>query len=159
MRLAAAALLALAAIPPASALADAPDPTFQATLRRGPCMGTCANYSVSIDAGGKVTFSGSRPSRGPAPPPCPGTQTWRIPLSSVTTLRDQLDRADFFALKDSYRGGLMDVPTFSVTVTRGGRTKTVVDRAGEMAGMPKSVHEIEAAIDKAAGDDRCLAPR
>jgi hypothetical protein len=148
MRLLALILLALAGASLAPSRAAAADPTFQVTLHRGPCFRTCASYSVSIDAGGTVTFVG----------PCVGPRPGRMPPSSVAALEAEIDRAGFFALNASYRSGLMDVPEYSLTVTRHGRTKTVIDRAGEMVGMPKSVHEIEAAIET-AGDDRCLAPR
>jgi Domain of unknown function (DUF6438) len=150
------ALAAAALIPQAATAADA---TFKATLTRGACFGTCPVYTVSIDAGGKVTFEGGPSTRRGGHQPCVGPQTWRIPLSSVAALRARIDRADFFSLQDRYQGPVRDLPVHAVTVTRNGRTKTVAELAGDMVGMPKAVIEIETAIDKASGDARCLTLR
>jgi hypothetical protein len=50
----------------------------------------------------------------------------------------------------------MDIAQLEVTITRRGRTATVVDRDGLMVGMPPAMIVIEKAIDSAAGDERCL---
>jgi len=157
MRWAVMLLLALpAAAPPASAAAAQPDPTFSAQLHRGPCFGTCPNYHVSIDAAGQVVFSGWTARRGP-PSPCPSERRWRAPAASVARLQRLIDRSGFFDFQPSYQSRIMDIAQFEVTITRRGRTATVVDRDGLMVGMPKAMIEIEKAIDSAAQDARCLA--
>jgi hypothetical protein len=152
------ALLALAvaaAAPPASAAA-APDPTFKAELHRGPCFGTCPAYDVTIDAAGRVVFSGWTPRRGHATSPCPDERRWRVGAASVARLRRLVDASGFFDFQPSYQSHILDIAQHEVTITRRGRTATVVERDGLMVGMPKAMIEIETGIDRAADVQRCL---
>ena len=137
--------------------APAADPTFHARLARGPCLGSCPDYSVDIDAAGLVTFVGRKSTIEPSVP-CLGTRHGRISAAGVATLETEVDRADPFALKDAYRAAITDQPTFTVTVTRRGRSKTIIDYVGEMVGMPKAVIDLENAIDEAADDRACVVP-
>jgi hypothetical protein len=138
------------------ARADASDPTFRATLLRGPCLGTCPAYAVTIDARGVVTFTGHHPGRG-ADPPCLGRHTWTIGPHAAADLAATVDRLGFFGFGPAYRGPITDAPPYIVTITRHGRTKTVTDHAGDTVRMPPGVSEVEDAIDRAAGVERCVA--
>jgi hypothetical protein len=151
--LALALLLAACAAPPARSAG--PDATFHVLLQRGMCLGPCPVYQVEIDAGGLVTFVGSRSNIGPDAP-CQGKRQWRVAPAAVSQLEALIDRDGFFGLKDEYVARITDMPTFTVTVTRNGRTKRVNDYVGEMVDMPKQVAEIEDAIDVAAADKDCV---
>jgi hypothetical protein len=51
-------------------------------------------------------------------------------------------------------GHVTDLPTYKVTLSFDGRTKRVVDYAGQMVGLPKVVADLEDAIDKTAGTEK-----
>jgi Domain of unknown function (DUF6438) len=161
-RIAALALAATTAAcaPPAPSRAPPPaqDPTFQATLERGMCLGPCPVYQVVIDASGLVTFTGSNSNIDPDVP-CQGRRQWRIAPAAVTRLEALIDRAGFFGFKPAYVAGITDQASYAVTVTRRGRTGHVQDYVGQMAGMPGVMSEIEDAIDIAAGDKDCVVAK
>jgi len=137
--------------------APAADPTFQAHLERGPCLGACPVYSVDIDAAGHVTFVGRRSTTEPSVS-CQGTRHGLISAHGVSALEASVDRSGVFGLKAAYQAPITNQSAFRVTVTRHGRTKTVLDYAGGMVGMPKAVTELETAIDSATDDRACVAP-
>jgi hypothetical protein len=154
--LAALAALALAmSPPPGSASPTAADPTFRANLTRGLCLGSCPSYEVEIDSAGLVTFTGSKSAVEPSVP-CLGKRQWRVTPAAVARLADVVDRSGFFGFKDEYQGAVTDMPSFSVTITRHGRTKSVRDYVGLAVGMPRAMVDIENAIDAAANDHACV---
>jgi hypothetical protein len=140
---------------PPGASPSAQDPTFQATLERGMCLGPCPVYQVAIDSSGLVTFTGSNSNIAPHVP-CQGRRQWRIDPAAVARVEALIDRADFFSFKPEYTASITDQAPYAVTVTRRGQTKRVQDYVGQMAGMPKAMTEIEDAIDIAAGDKDCV---
>jgi hypothetical protein len=152
--LAALAALATASSPPGSA-SSAADPTFRAKLVRGVCLGACPSYEVEIDAAGRVTFTGSKSAIEPSVR-CLGKRQWRAPSAAVARLADVVDRSGFFGFKDEYQGAVTDMPSFTVTITRHGRTKSVRDYVGLAVGMPRAMVDIENAIDAAANDRACV---
>lgn len=131
------------------------DPTFRAGLARGMCLGACPRYTVEIDAGGLVTFTGAKSTIEPSVP-CLGRRQWRVAPAAVTRLQGQVDASGFFGFKNEYAGAMTDMPQFWVTVTRNGRTKTVSDYVGLTVGMPRAMVDLEDAIDIAAHDMACV---
>jgi hypothetical protein len=140
-----------------TARAPRPDPTFRARLVRGMCLGACPSYAVEVDANGLVAFTGARSTIEPSVP-CLGRRQWRVTPAAVTRLQDEVDASGFFGLRDAYTGHMTDLPQFSVTVTRNGRTKTVTDYLGLTVGVPKAMVDLENAIDVAARDPACVDP-
>jgi hypothetical protein len=132
-----------------------PDPTFSARLERGPCYGSCPSYSVAVDATGAVRFVGEKSVTGSGVP-CQGERRWKIPASAVAKLEAKVDASGFFGFKPAYRAGMTDMPTFTVTVTRRGSTKTVTDYVGLSVGMPQAMVDLENAIDETANDRACV---
>jgi hypothetical protein len=123
------------------------------TLERTVCFGTCPAYTVSIDAGGNVTYEGRKFVR------VSGQQRARISTERVARLIETIARIGFFALEDEYAGiqnpdgtttFVTDLPTTIVTVISGGRKKRVVDYLG----APTALHDFEADIDEAANTRR-----
>jgi len=148
--------LATAGSPPTDAASPAAaDQTFRAKLTRGVCLGSCPSYEVEIDSEGLVTFTGSRSAVEPSVP-CLGRRRWRVSPAAVARLADVVDRSGFFGFKDAYQGAVADMPSFSVTITRHGRTKSVRDYVGLAVGMPRAMVDIENAIDAAANDRTCV---
>jgi hypothetical protein len=131
------------------------DTSFHARLDRGACYGACPVYAVDVDAAGHVRFVGARSVAEPSVP-CQGEHGWRVDPSAVAALEAEVDATAFFALKGAYRAGITDQPTNTVSITRRGGAKTVVDYAGLRAGMPRTMVDLENAIDAAANDRACV---
>lgn len=119
-------------------------------LSRGVCYGTCPVYHVEIHGDGKVEFNGRQYVAQS------GHHEAQISPDAVRTLFEKFRAADFFSLKDGYRGDITDHPSYSVTLRYDGREKSVADYAGDMVGMPKVVSELEDAVDEAAGTERWI---
>lgn len=137
------------------------------TLERSGCFGSCPRYQVSIDGNGNVVFDTGPNSAelGFGDGPDYSTDTGvrvagkyraKIPAETVDDLIDEFQSADFFSLNDAYRSEVTDNPTYVVSIDTGNGTKSVVDYAGDRAGMPAAVTRIEEAIDKAARTDRWI---
>jgi hypothetical protein len=117
-------------------------------LSRSGCYGWCPSYSVSIDGNGEVNFIGG------SFVSIPGEHKAHISPAMVAELLERFRAANFLGLKDSYRGGVTDNPTYCLTLALGGRKKTVEDYVGGYAGMPSTVTELERAVDRAADTER-----
>ena len=61
------------------------------------------------------------------------------------------DAIGFDRLQNEYRAGVTDLPSTTIQLVRNGRTKSVLDYGGTSAGMPESVRELQAEIDRVAG--------
>lgn len=114
-------------------------------LERTACYGTCPIYRVEIRGDGRVTYTGERFVA------VTGVRTRRISAAAVARLVDQFRAANFYALQDSYRGGVTDMPSAITTLRIGRHNKRVEDYAGQMVGMPPAVSDLELAIDRVAG--------
>lgn len=117
-------------------------------LSRGACFGTCPAYDVSIDGAGNVVWYGDLYTV------LNGEHRAQIPVSTVQKLVSMFAAADFYSLDDDYTASVTDNPTNFITFSMGRRRKTITDYVGFAAGMPKSVSDLERAIDAAAGTER-----
>lgn len=122
--------------------------TLNIKLSRGSCFGTCPVYDVSIDGAGNVVWQGDLYSM------LDGEYRAQIPVSAVKKIVNMFAAADFYSLDNEYKAAVTDSATNTITISMGGRSKTVIDYVGLSAGMPKSVFDLEEAIDAAAGTDR-----
>jgi hypothetical protein len=118
------------------------------TLSRSVCFGFCPDYAVSIDQDGVVAYEGRRFVN------VAGAQRAHIPVSDVQALLARFDAVNFMSLRDQYRAQVTDLPTYTVTLVRHGRSKTVLDYGGPSAGMPASVRDLQDEIDRVAGTAR-----
>ncbi len=114
-------------------------------LTRGVCFGWCPAYAVDIAGDGAVTYEGF------SSVAVSGRFQDRIAPAEVAALVGMFERADFFSLKDEYIAEITDSPFYKISLTVNGRTKSVTDYVGKIAGMPAVVMEIEDAIDRTAG--------
>jgi hypothetical protein len=114
-------------------------------LSRGVCFGFCPDYTVTIRGDGGVSYEGRRFVN------VVGQRTATIPREDVARLVRRFDEIGFDQLRDSYRAQVTDLPTYVVSITRDGRTKSVVDYGGVSAGMPRAVRELQDEIDRVAG--------
>ena len=149
------AWLAVGLIGLAWACAPGPDekafpngPLERVSLSRGGCLGSCSVYAVEILGDGRARYQGDR---------FVVIEGRRDVLVSPELLSEVLaaaKTADLYRLEDAYAGGPTDGATYEVSVTVGGRTKTITDYNGQLAGMPPAVTALERAIDRAAGTGR-----
>jgi hypothetical protein len=114
------------------------------SLSRSACFGFCPIYQVTLSDNGSVVYEGTRFVV------VKGKKEYGVPMEEVAALAAKFDAANFFSLKDEYRAQITDNPTYTVTFTRGDKTKTVVDYLGTNVGMPQSVRELEDEIDRVA---------
>lgn len=124
--------------------------TLKIRLERTPCFGTCPQYSVEISGDGTVTYMGLRFVA------VTGVRTAQISKQALHNLYDAFAKAEFFWTFDEYAAPITDLPTYNVTLSFDGHSKTVEDYAGRHVGMPKEITELEDAIDAAAGTDRWI---
>jgi hypothetical protein len=114
------------------------------TLQRTACFGFCPVYRVTITGDGAVTYVGQ------AYVNVVGERRADIPRADVQRLLQRFDDVNFDQLRDSYRAQVSDLPTFTVTLERHGRRKSVVDYGGVSAGMPRAVRDLQDEIDRVA---------
>lgn len=115
------------------------------SLTRSVCFGFCPAYTVTISGDGQVRFEGRLFVN------VVGEQTATIPREDVAQLLRRFDEVGFNNLRDAYRAEVSDLPTYTVSLTRNGQTKTVVDFGGVSAGMPQSIRDLQREIDRVAG--------
>lgn len=118
--------------------------TLRMTLERDLCLSTCPYYKLEIAGDGTVTYEGLD---------CvavKGTRTAHITDAEVKKLFTMFAAADFWSLKDQYRGSLPDAPGYYLSLAYDGKAKRVLDYEGTSAGMPKVVEDIEDAMDETA---------
>lgn len=139
------AALLLAACAPVETTAEQPMNNVEIRLNRGVCYGFCPDYTVTINGDGQVRYEGRRFVD------AVGERTSTIPREDVARLVARFNEINFDQLQDVYRARVTDLPTYTLTLTRDGRTKTVVDYGGTGAGMPESVRELQNEVDRVAG--------
>lgn len=160
-------------IPPKWRDPDAPLPpidysSLKIGLVRTACLGSCPDYSVTIDGSGAVVFTTDSPAlkgAGEAHRPSgpgrgvllSGEHRARIDRATLDALIGRFRAAHFFGLEREYRASATDLPTYVLTFESGGRSWTVSDYWGAQVGMPEVVTELEDAVDKAAGTARWVS--
>lgn len=138
--------LALAACAPT--VTSAQDAPVLITLSRSACHGFCPIYRVTISGEGEVVYVG----RGFVN--VVGEQRASIARAEVAALLTRFDAIGFSSLRDEYRANVSDLPTYTISLVRNGRTKIVVDYGGPGAGMPEAVRGLQDEIDRVAGTAR-----
>ena len=118
------------------------------TLSRTGCYGSCPSYTVEIHGDGTVLYDGGRYVA------ITGSHRASISSDAVSQMVEAFRAADYFSLRDKYMWGATDLPTYTTSISIDGKTKEVVDYAGEAVGMPASVSKLEDAIDRLSGVER-----
>ena len=131
-----------------AAPAQTPEGPVEIRLNRTPCFGYCPDYTVTISGDGAVHYVGRRFVN------VTGEQHAQISPAEVQALLARFDAIGFDDLQSEYRAEVTDLPTTTITLTRNGRTKSVLDYGGPGAGMPRAVRELQAEIDRVAGTSR-----
>jgi hypothetical protein len=139
--LVAALCLAAAAKRPPPPAPDTNGAGVTISLTRGACFGTCPIYRVTIHGDGSSIYDGERFVA------VAGHREYQVPAASVAKLVADFEAANFFALEDEYRARVTDLPTYTLSITIGERSKTVVDYFGRQIGMPQAVTDLEDETD------------
>lgn len=119
--------------------------SLRITLSHSGCFGMCSTYEIEIHGDGKVLYDGQ------AFVGTSGKQKGQISRTSLVKLVDTFRRADYFSLASGYMSGVTDMPTCVSSISFDGLSKSVLDYVGRDAGMPSSVSDVEAAIDRLSG--------
>jgi len=114
-------------------------------LERDGCFGTCPIYRVELSGSGDVRYDGERFVL------IEGHHGAKVDPAHVAALVEQFRQADFWSLKSQYSGPVTDNPSYRLTLTVNGKSKTVTDYVGAMVGMPAAVTALEKAVDDTAG--------
>ena len=123
-------------------LAKAPAEAPLFTLERTQCKGQCAEYKLSFYADGLVTYEGK------ANVSKAGRWHAMIPRETVDRIVGSFQRIDFFALENSYAGGLDKNPVAITSLRQNDRVKTVSHDEGSPF-SPGSLTTLEDQIDAA----------
>ena len=142
------AVALLCACAPVSAPVEPNGQPIAITLTRTPCFGFCPDYTVTITGEGEVTYVGRRFVD------AVGERRATIPQADVAALLRRFDEVDFEDLRDNYRAQVTDLPTTTISLSRNGVRKAVLDYGGLSAGMPESVRALQDEIDRVAGTSR-----
>ena len=119
-------------------------------LERSACYGTCPVYRVEIHGDGTVVFVGERFVA------VTGESQERVPLSTVRQLFAQFRSADYFWSFDRYAANATDLPVYATSIAFDGQSKSIVDYAGRMIGMPSELIALEDDIDRAANTGKWI---
>jgi hypothetical protein len=119
--------------------------SLRITLSRSGCYGRCPAYEVEIHGDGTVFCDGK------ADVKTKGKRTGKISHASLVELVDVFRKADYFSLDDRYVSSVTDNPTYVSSISFDGMSKSVLDYVGRSVGMPPTVSDVEAAIDRLSG--------
>jgi hypothetical protein len=86
----------------------------------------------------------------------PGLHTAHISSAAVTELLNQFRAANFLSALPAYKSDWTDNSTQTLSLHINGQVKTVVDYIGLDVGLPLAIHNLEAALDSAAGTERWI---
>ncbi len=118
-------------------------------LTRSACYGVCPAYRVRIYRSGQVEWEG----RGHVEKV--GTAENQADMPSAVAIFTQAASTEFWAACDSYHRRVTDNPTYTVTASIGGKTKSITDYA---QGGPDWVRELMQKVDEAAGSQQWGGP-
>ena len=130
-------------------LPDGPAESFSVTLERSNCFGPCPAYSVTVkgpkNGKAKVLFWGSQNSD------VMGKYSYSIDPEAVTALIGAAKQTNIWSARNRYVAKVYDDATYKMTLSIGGKTKTITDYGGTRIGMPSAVSRFMDAVDTAAG--------
>ena len=119
------------------------------TLERTGCFGSCPSYSVTIRPTG-ITFEGG------GFVVAGGKHTAAVEASAVRSLAKTFLDADIYSMDSSYAASVTDCPTYMLSITIDGRSKSVQDYMGSWVGMPADIHDLEDQVDEFADTRRWI---
>ena len=134
-----------------SAQQASPAPTWVVAMERTECFGFCPVFRVEIFESGDVVFRGDENVREK------GLRRGHLMGTTARELVAAFESARFFELKDQYTG-VNDAPATILAVRDGTRTKQVVFQQ-DSTGLPGTLVELEARVDRALDLDQWVGPK
>jgi len=120
-------------------------------LVRGGCLGVCSSYTVEVHGDGMVLYDGG------SFVAVTGKHRCSISQEKVRELVKMFRDADYFSLQDKYAWDATDLPAYVTSIEIDGESKTIMDYAGPLVGMPLAVSDLERAIDRVSGSAKWVA--
>jgi hypothetical protein len=139
--------------PDANSISGADLQTLTIHFERTPCFGSCPAYTLTIHGDGRVEYSGKDHVK------VKGAQEGRIDAAKIKALAAQFDAVKFLSLPDYLMDKkctcrrCTDMPSVITEITAG-KTSHRVNHYYGCACAPKSLWELETAIDKAANSEQ-----
>jgi hypothetical protein len=138
--------------PDLTSLSDADLKTVTIQLERIGCYGTCPAYSVTIHDDGRIEYNGKSHVK------ATGTREGQVTIGRIRGLVLEFAKAKFWELDEDYsgkkcKGYCTDMATAITELKVRGATHRVKHYYG-CGGVPKSLFELESAIDKAANSEQ-----
>ena len=118
------------------------------SLDRTECYGSCPSYTIELMGDGSASYEGRSFVL------VAGHHSYDVPKDDVECLLTHFRKASFWSLADKYVADITDGPTYTISLTIGGQTKTIVDYFGRAVGMPATITALEEEIDRIGGVDR-----
>jgi len=140
-------------LPDLSTLSDADLKTMTIKLERIGCYGTCPAYTVTIHGDGRVEYSGKSHVKESGP------REGRVEIEKIRGLVSEFGKMKFWELAEDYSGEkckgriCTDMATAVTELKIKERTHRVRHYYG-CGGAPRSLFDIESAIDKTASAER-----
>lgn len=101
---------------------DAPADSLFFTLTKTPCFGKCPAYSVNVYRSGFATYNGKSHVEKT------GEHTAHVGTDTMALLLAKAETIGFFDLEDVYDSQVTDLPTTTIAIAAGGRSKQVKAR-------------------------------
>ena len=139
--------------PDLSSLSDADLKTITIQLERSRCFGICPAYTVTIHGDGRVEYNGKSYVKQT------GTREGRIGADKIRDLLSDFRKTKFWGITEDYseekcKGRFCtDMATAVTELTIKGQTHRVKHYYG-CGGAPKSLFDLESAIDKTANSEQ-----
>jgi ankyrin repeat protein len=124
-----------------------PDSKVNIQLTWTQCFGECPAYTVGISPSG-IVFVGE------AFTVAEGKHVAPVDLAKFRKLAQHFVDADFYSMESCYADQITDIPSAFLSITIDGRTKSVRDYFGRLAGMPEVIVELEEETNKVANEQR-----
>src|SRR5262249_15838512 len=93
-------------------------------LSRTGCFGTWSSYRVEVHGDGTVLYEGG------SFVAITGSHRASVSNNAVSEMVEAFRAADYFSLRDKYRWGATDLPTYTTSISIDGKAKQVIDYAG-----------------------------
>jgi Domain of unknown function (DUF6438) len=140
--------------------------SLEIRLQRTACYGTCPVYSLTVDSKGNVEFVGKQYVE------TVGSAKSTIPVEKMRLLAAEIERADFFSLKDAYTGrsgncpiSATDMPSVTLRVKLNEKEKNIEHylgcfetsgAGGELPIFPRKLALLEDKIDEIIGTEQWI---
>ncbi len=109
-------------------------------MKKGPCFGSCAVFTLTIYNNGVASYEGERFTDRM------GVYTKVLDKETFESIKTDFRLANFWQFQDAYRSQIPDLQTVTITYWEDGKSKSVVGKDGR----PDAVVKLEESLDKIA---------